>query len=100
MPCEDYVVTATSEVWALVHLQSNAVTEPMSKVPFQSVGPQHRSSSLIRGSRVGPISRSLQGSGLGVSDGVPNLHLSFREDSRRKSESLSELELGCESHKE
>ena len=97
VPCEDYIVTATSEVGTLVHLQSNTVTEPVSEVPFPSVGSQHRSSSLIRDPRVGPVFCSFQGGSLGVSDGVPNLDLSFRKDSRRKSESLSEL--GCESRR-
>ena len=45
--CEDNVVTTPSKVWALVHLQPNAVTEPMGEVLLPAVGLQHRSGGLV-----------------------------------------------------
>ena len=80
MPSEDDIVTTPSEVWALVHLQSNAVAQSVSKVLLKTVGLQHCSSGLVRDPRECPILGSFQGGSLSVSNSIPNLELSIRED--------------------
>ena len=83
MPGEDDVVTTTSKVWALVHFQSDAVTQPMSEVLLPAVGLQHRSSGLVRGPRERPVFGSFKGGGLSISNSIPNLKLLVGEYCRR-----------------
>lgn len=91
MSREDNVITTASKVRALVHLQSNAMAKPMSEVLLPAVRFQNRSSSLVGSSCIRTVFSSAQGGGLGISNGIPNLELSFGEDSRRKSECLGEV---------
>lgn len=92
MPCKDNVVAATSEVGALVHLQSNAMAKSMSEVLLPIVRFQYHSSGLVRGPGVRPIFGSLQGGSLSISNRMPNMKLSFGESGRRKSECLMQRE--------
>lgn len=64
------------------------MAKSMSEVLFPTVGCQYHSSGLVRDPGVRSISGSLQGRSLSVSDGMPNLKLSFGESGRRKSECL------------
>ena len=64
------------------------MAKSMSEVLLQTVRCQYHSSGLVRDPGVRSIFGSLQSGSLSVSDGMPNLKLSFGQSGRRKSECL------------